>query len=92
MDLLIKIVEIVALIIQFIGVVMMYRNSKLHDASWDPTMDDAFMFQTKSRSKNKRLRAGFLVLAIGISLSFLSLFLKDIVPLIYTFLVDKNTN
>jgi hypothetical protein len=75
MDTFLKLLDIVALLIQFAGALLMYLNSPVnritgntHGGNFDHTIPNR---------KNKKLKFGFLLLSLGIILSLLSLLIKD---------------
>jgi len=75
MDTATKIIDIIALVIQFIGALLMYLNSPINRITG--TQFGGNYDNTKPNLKNKILKIGFLVLSIGILFSIISLLLKD---------------
>jgi hypothetical protein len=67
--------DILALIIQFIGAIIMYQNSPINKLTG--AMFGGNYNEDIPRQKNRRLRFGFLLLASGILISLVSLLLKD---------------
>lgn len=82
MDFIIKFLDVLALVIQFIGVWLMYKNSPINKmlsgTGWG---DDGAKKRKELEDKNKLIRCGFLILAIGIGLSLISLIIKDFIPI-----------
>ena len=75
MDLATKLLDIVALVIQFLGAFIMYKNSPINRITG--TMFGGDYDQSIPNRKNKLLKTGFLLLSIGVLLSLISLILKD---------------
>jgi hypothetical protein len=78
MDLSLKIVDLVAIIIQFVGALLMYNNSPINKQS---QMGETNL--ERINNANKGLKTGFKILALGLLISFISLFLKDFIVPIY---------
>ena len=69
------ILDILSLLVQFLGAIIMYLNSPInritgntHGGNYD---------QSIPKKKNQNLKNGFLLLSVGIILSIVSLLLKD---------------
>lgn len=76
MELLEKTLDISALIVQLIGGGLMYYYSPENTAKL-PTMLSAEFDVTTYKTRNKRLKTGFLILSFGILISLVSLIIKD---------------
>ena len=70
-----KILDVVSLITQFVGGLVMYKNSPINR----PTgITHGGNYNSEPfKKRNIRLGAGFLILTIGIFLSIISLLIKD---------------
>jgi hypothetical protein len=68
------ILDFAALIVQVTGSFIMFNNSPINKS--DGLLADDFDDTPIITRKNKRLRNGFLILAIGFLLAFISLILK----------------
>jgi hypothetical protein len=75
MSLAIEITDALALIIQFIGAIVMYNNSPINRTTG--TTHGGVYNPAPVNKKNRNLRNGFLLLSIGIILSLISLLIKD---------------
>jgi hypothetical protein len=72
-----KCLDILALVIQLSGAIMMFLNSPNNTSSIDPLLDDyEEEAQPIEDKKNKRLKQGFLLLLIGILITLISTVIK----------------
>ncbi|WP_377184716.1 hypothetical protein [Mucilaginibacter ximonensis] len=78
MDIIIKIADALALILQFVGTLFMYLNSPVNKPEGVVYLKNfgETSFAVPKR-RNKMLRVGFLTLAIGCGVALISLILKD---------------
>lgn len=77
MTFLVKILDILALIIQFSGALIMYMNSPENSITTAREFGDT-VYERAVKNKNWWLNKGFLILSIGIFVAILSLVLRDI--------------
>jgi hypothetical protein len=72
---LINILDILALVIQLTGSIIMFRNSPINRVTGTQLGGD--YDKELPKLKNYKLKVGFLLLAVGIFISIVSLLLKD---------------
>jgi hypothetical protein len=81
MQRLIENLQLLAIVIQFSGAYMMYKNSPDLPEKDLSTLPDAERFKEINRRvvfpKSKQLRNGFLLLAIGLLISFITTLLRS---------------
>jgi len=75
MNCIIKFLDIIALITQFIGALVMYMNSPINKIT--QTQLGGSANTTIPNFRNKWLRNGFLILSIGLLMSIILLVIKD---------------
>jgi len=79
MELLEKLLDILALIVQLIGALMMYKNSPINTLQYPTQMGGVTDVKTY-KIKNRWLERGLLILVIGFAIGLFSLLMKDFVP------------
>jgi len=71
-----KCIDVLALLIQLAGAVLMYLNSPNNTETNASFFDDYDDVKPVEDQKNKRLKNGFLLLVIGILISLVSIIIK----------------
>ncbi len=77
MEIVLKILDVISLIIQFVGAYLMYKNSPENQPKL-PLMFGGEYDVITYKKQNRWLKNGFFILSIGIFLSLASLLLKDL--------------
>jgi hypothetical protein len=75
MECFLKVLDLIALLIQLVGAIVMYYNSPQNRATGTQSGGD--YNNEKAAMKNRMLSWGFLLLAVGIALSIILLIVRD---------------